>query len=47
MRPALESLALDVAAAINEEIKDLRKAGADVIQLDEPYLQARSEKAKA
>ena len=42
-----ESLALDVAAAINEEIKDLRKAGANVIQLDEPYLQARPEKAKA
>ena len=40
-------LAMDYAAAVNEEAKDLKRAGADVIQLDEPYLQARSEKAKA
>ena len=41
------ALALDVAAAINEEIKDLFAAGADVVQIDEPYLQARPEKARA
>ena len=41
-----KALALDIAAAVNEEIKSLQSAGADVIQLDEPYLQARSEKAK-
>jgi 5-methyltetrahydropteroyltriglutamate--homocysteine methyltransferase len=37
--------AMDFAAAVNAEIKDLIAAGADVIQLDEPYLQARSEDA--
>src|SRR5262249_9690924 len=36
-----------MAAAINEEIKDLFAAGADVVQIDEPYLQARPEKARA
>ncbi|MBI2585452.1 MAG: 5-methyltetrahydropteroyltriglutamate--homocysteine methyltransferase [Rhodospirillales bacterium] len=39
-------LALDYAAAANEEIKDLFKAGADVVQLDEPYMQARPDKAR-
>ena len=38
-------LALALAAAVNEEIRDLFAAGADVVQIDEPYLQARSEKA--
>ena len=38
--------AMDYAAAVNEEIKDLFAAGADVVQIDEPYLQARSEKAR-
>ena len=38
-------LAMALAAAVNEEIKDLFAAGADVVQIDEPYLQARSEKA--
>ncbi|MFL5664973.1 MAG: uroporphyrinogen decarboxylase family protein [Ktedonobacteraceae bacterium] len=42
-----KALALDIAAAINEEIKSLQAAGADVVQIDEPYLQARSEKARA
>src|SRR5437867_8026692 len=37
------ALALDIAAAINEEIKSLQAAGADVVQIDEPYLQARPE----
>jgi 5-methyltetrahydropteroyltriglutamate--homocysteine methyltransferase len=40
-----EALAMAFAAAVNEEVKDLRKAGADVIQLDEPWLQARPERA--
>jgi 5-methyltetrahydropteroyltriglutamate--homocysteine methyltransferase len=41
-----EELALDYAAAVNEEIKDLFAAGADVVQIDEPYMQARPEKAR-
>jgi 5-methyltetrahydropteroyltriglutamate--homocysteine methyltransferase len=45
--PDERSFALAVAAAINEEIKDLFAAGADVVQIDEPYLQARPEKARA
>jgi len=39
-------LAMDYAASVNEEIKDLFAAGADVIQIDEPYMQARPAKAK-
>jgi 5-methyltetrahydropteroyltriglutamate--homocysteine methyltransferase len=38
-------LALAYAAAVNQEARDLKAAGADVIQLDEPYLQARPHKA--
>jgi 5-methyltetrahydropteroyltriglutamate--homocysteine methyltransferase len=41
-----EEAALDYAAAVNEEIKDLFAAGADVVQIDEPYLQARPDKAR-
>ena len=41
-----EAAAMDYAAAVNEEIKDLFDAGADVVQLDEPYMQARPEIAK-
>ncbi len=41
-----EALALDYAAALNDEIKDLFAAGADVVQLDDPWMQARPEKAK-
>src|SRR5207245_1320504 len=41
-----ESLAMALAEAVNEEVRDLFAAGADVVQLDEPYLQARSEKAR-
>ena len=41
-----EELALDYAAAVNAEIKDLFAAGADVVQIDEPYMQARPEKAR-
>ncbi|HEX9362186.1 MAG TPA: uroporphyrinogen decarboxylase family protein [Candidatus Dormibacteraeota bacterium] len=40
-----EALAMALAEAVNEEVRDLFAAGADVVQLDEPYLQARSEKA--
>jgi 5-methyltetrahydropteroyltriglutamate--homocysteine methyltransferase len=40
-------MALDYAAAVNAEIKDLFRAGADIVQLDEPYMQARPEKARA
>ena len=38
--------ALDYAAAVNEEVKALFNAGVDVVQLDEPYMQARPEKAR-
>lgn len=39
--------ALDYAAAVNEEIRDLFAAGADIVQIDEPYMQARPEEARA
>jgi 5-methyltetrahydropteroyltriglutamate--homocysteine methyltransferase len=39
-------LALDFAAAVNEEIRDLFAAGADIVQIDEPWLQSRAEKAR-
>ncbi|TME04791.1 MAG: 5-methyltetrahydropteroyltriglutamate--homocysteine methyltransferase [Chloroflexi bacterium] len=39
-------LAMALAVAVNEEIRALFAAGADVVQIDEPYLQARSEKAR-
>ncbi len=42
-----ERAALDYAAAVNEEIRDLLRAGADIVQLDEPYMQARPEEARA
>jgi 5-methyltetrahydropteroyltriglutamate--homocysteine methyltransferase len=41
-----EEMLVDYAAAVNEEIKDLFAAGADVVQVDEPYMQARPEKAR-
>jgi len=41
-----EELALDYAGAVNDEIKDLFAAGADIVQIDEPYLQARPQKAR-
>jgi 5-methyltetrahydropteroyltriglutamate--homocysteine methyltransferase len=40
------ALAMDYAAAVNVEIQDLLVAGADIVQVDEPYMQARPEKAK-
>lgn len=44
--PDDESAAMDYAAAVNEEVHDLFAAGADVVQLDEPYMQARPEAAR-
>jgi len=41
-----EELAMDFAVAVNEEARDLQKAGADVIQLDEPWLRNDPEGAK-
>jgi 5-methyltetrahydropteroyltriglutamate--homocysteine methyltransferase len=41
-----EEMALDYANAVNAEIKDLFAAGADIVQIDEPYMQARPEKAR-
>ena len=41
-----ENLALDYAAAVNAEIKDLFAAGADIVQVDEPYMQARPDEAR-
>jgi 5-methyltetrahydropteroyltriglutamate--homocysteine methyltransferase len=41
-----EEAAMDYAAAVNAEIRDLFAAGADVVQIDEPYMQARPEKAR-
>src|SRR2546425_4903121 len=40
------AMALDYAAAVNAEIKDLFAAGADIVQVDEPWMQARPEKAR-
>jgi 5-methyltetrahydropteroyltriglutamate--homocysteine methyltransferase len=40
------SLALDLAAAVNEEVRELFAAGADVVQIDEPWLQARPAQAR-
>jgi 5-methyltetrahydropteroyltriglutamate--homocysteine methyltransferase len=44
--PDGRTLALALADAVNEELKDLFAAGADIVQLDEPYLQARAEAAR-
>jgi len=41
-----EEAAMDYAAAVNEEIRDLFAAGADIVQIDEPYMQARPDKAR-
>jgi 5-methyltetrahydropteroyltriglutamate--homocysteine methyltransferase len=44
--PDLRSLALAYAEAVNEELRDLVAADVDVVQIDEPYLQARPEHAR-
>ena len=41
-----EAMALDYAAAVNEEVKDLFAAGADVVQIDEPWMQQHPERAR-
>jgi len=41
-----EEAAMDYAVAVNAEMRDLFAAGADVVQIDEPYMQARPEKAR-
>jgi 5-methyltetrahydropteroyltriglutamate--homocysteine methyltransferase len=45
--PDLEAAAMGYAAAVNAEVRDLFAAGADVVQIDEPYLQARPDAARA
>ena len=42
-----EAAAMGYAAAVNAEVRDLFAAGADVVQIDEPYLQARPDAARA
>ena len=42
-----EAAAMDYAKAVNAEIRDLFAAGADVVQIDEPYMQARPEEARS
>jgi 5-methyltetrahydropteroyltriglutamate--homocysteine methyltransferase len=42
-----EEMALDYAAAVNAEIKDLFAAGADIVQIDEPWMQQHPDKARA
>jgi 5-methyltetrahydropteroyltriglutamate--homocysteine methyltransferase len=44
--PSKEAAAFGYAGAVNAEVADLFAAGADIVQLDEPYLQARPEAAK-
>ena len=41
-----QEMVLDYATAVNAEIKDLFTAGADIVQIDEPYMRARPEKAR-
>jgi 5-methyltetrahydropteroyltriglutamate--homocysteine methyltransferase len=45
--PDAESAAMAYAEVVNAEIADLFAAGADIVQIDEPYLQARPESARA
>jgi 5-methyltetrahydropteroyltriglutamate--homocysteine methyltransferase len=44
--PTTQDAAFGYAEAVNAEVADLFAAGADIVQLDEPYLQARAERAK-
>jgi len=44
--PDRASLAMDYAVAVNEEVRALFEAGADVVQLDEPWLQSHADDAK-
>jgi 5-methyltetrahydropteroyltriglutamate--homocysteine methyltransferase len=45
--PDDRSLAMDYADAVNAEARDLFAAGVDIVQLDEPYLQAKADQARA
>jgi 5-methyltetrahydropteroyltriglutamate--homocysteine methyltransferase len=45
--PDARSLALAYAEAVNAELKDIKAAGADFVQIDEPYLQAKPDAARA
>jgi 5-methyltetrahydropteroyltriglutamate--homocysteine methyltransferase len=45
--PNREAAAFGYAEAVNDEVRDLFEAGADIVQLDEPYLQARPEEARS
>jgi 5-methyltetrahydropteroyltriglutamate--homocysteine methyltransferase len=42
-----EEMALDYAAAVNDEIRDLFAAGADIVQIDEPWMQQHPDAARA
>ena len=44
--PTTEAAAMDYAAAVNDEIQDLFAAGANIVQIDEPYMQARPKEAR-
>jgi 5-methyltetrahydropteroyltriglutamate--homocysteine methyltransferase len=44
--PTLAEAAMDYAVAVNAEIRDLFAAGADIVQIDEPYMQARPKPAE-
>jgi 5-methyltetrahydropteroyltriglutamate--homocysteine methyltransferase len=41
-----EAAAMDYAKAVNAEIRDLHAAGADIVQIDEPWLQSRPDVAR-
>ena len=40
-----EEMAMDYAAAVNEELRDILATGVEVVQLDEPWMQARADQA--
>lgn len=44
--PDVRAAALDYAAAVNEEIADLFEAGADYVQIDEPYMESSPDLAR-
>jgi 5-methyltetrahydropteroyltriglutamate--homocysteine methyltransferase len=44
--PTKQEMVLNYAAAVNAELKDLFAAGADIVQIDEPYMQALPDKAR-
>jgi 5-methyltetrahydropteroyltriglutamate--homocysteine methyltransferase len=41
-----EAVAMAYAQAVNQEVRALSEAGADIVQIDEPYLQARPQAAR-